>query len=144
MDILKSSLSQLIKSRQIIFNNLYTGVIKQGTQNTTTLDLKFIEKVLVIINENISSTELNVDFLSSRIFLSRSQLYRKIKTLTGGSVNEFIRNIRLEKAKYLIDEGDENINEICYKVGFTSPSYFTKCFKSKFGHLPTRNKDKTN
>ncbi len=138
MDVLKSSLSQLIKSRQIIFNNFYTGIIKPGTQNTTTVDLKFIDKILVIINENISAPELNVDFLSSKVFLSRSQLYRKIKALTGGSVNEFIRNIRLQKAKQLIDEGDDNINEISYKVGFTSPSYFTKCYKAMYGHVPTQ------
>lgn len=141
MDILKSSLSQLIKSRQLIFNNLYTGIIKEGTQNTTTVDLKFIQKILLIINDNISNSELNVDFLASKIFLSRSQLYRKIKTLTGVSVNEFIRNVRLEKAKNMIDEGDDNINEISYKVGFTSPSYFTKCFKIKYGHVPTQSKN---
>ncbi|WP_188461902.1 two-component regulator propeller domain-containing protein [Marivirga lumbricoides] len=142
MKILKSSLSQLIRSRQIIFKNLYTGIIKEGTQNTTTVDLKFIQKILAIINDNISKPELNVDFLSSKVFLSRSQLYRKIKSLTGISVNEFIRNVRLEKAKHLIDEGDDNINEVSYKVGFTSPSYFTKCYKSKFGHVPTRSKEK--
>ncbi|GAB3338375.1 two-component regulator propeller domain-containing protein [Marivirga atlantica] len=141
MSILKSSLSQLIKSRQLIFNNLYTGIIKEGTQNTTTVDLKFIQKILLIINDNISKPELNVDFLASKIFLSRSQLYRKIKSLTGVSVNEFIRNVRLEKAKSLIDEGDDNINEVSYKVGFTSPSYFTKCFKTKYGHVPTQSKN---
>ncbi|WMN06926.1 two-component regulator propeller domain-containing protein [Marivirga arenosa] len=140
MNILLSSLAQLIKSRQLIFNNLYTGVIKEGTQNTTSVDLKFIQKILLVINDNISKPELNVDFLASKIFLSRSQLYRKIKALTGVSVNEFIRNVRLERAKHLINSGDDNINEICYKVGFTSPSYFTKCFKLKFGHLPTQNK----
>jgi AraC-like DNA-binding protein len=70
--------------------------------------------------------------------LSRSQLYRKIKTLTGVSVNEFIRNVRLEKAKQLIEKGNNNINEISYKVGFTSPSYFAKCYKIKYGHLPTQ------
>jgi AraC-like DNA-binding protein len=82
--------------------------------------------------------------LASKVFLSRSQLYRKIKTLTGVSVNEFIRNIRLEKAKELIVLGNDNINEISYKVGFTSPSYFTKCFKEKYGHLPTHKNDDTN
>jgi AraC-like DNA-binding protein len=95
----------------------------------------------MIINDNISKPELNVDFLASKIFLSRSQLYRKIKSLTGVSVNEFIRNVRLEKAKSLIDEGDDNINEVSYKVGFTSPSYFTKCFKTKYGHVPTQSKN---
>ncbi len=141
MDILKSSLAQLITSRQIIFNKLYTGITKQGKEKTTTLDLEFIQKILNLINENISESQLNVELLSSKVFLSRSQLYRKIKTLTGVSINEFIRNVRLEKAKYLIEQGDNNINEISYKVGFTSPSYFTKCYKVKYGHLPTQEKN---
>jgi signal transduction histidine kinase/DNA-binding response OmpR family regulator len=139
MDILKSSLAQLISSRQIMFNRYYTGITKETKEKTTTLDNEFIQKVLGFINENINESELSVEVLASNVFLSRSQLYRKIKTLTGVSVNEFIRNVRLEKAKELIELGDNNINEISYKVGFTSSSYFTKCFKAKFGHLPTQN-----
>ena len=112
---------------------------KNAKAKTTTLDNEFIQKALNYINENISETELSVEILASEVFLSRSQLYRKIKTLTGVSVNEFIRNVRLEKAKELIEFGNDNINEISYKVGFSSPSYFTKCFKEKFGYLPTHN-----
>ncbi len=138
MNLLKSSLAQLITSRQIMFNKFYTGLTKKAKEKTTTLDNEFIQKTLQFINENISEPELSVELLSSKVFLSRSQLYRKIKTLTGVSVNEFIRNVRLEKAKNFIEEGNGNINEICYKVGFTSPSYFTKCYKVKFGHLPTQ------
>lgn len=140
LDILKSSLAQLITSRQIMFKKFYTGITKQGKEKTTSLDNDFIQKILHFINENISEPELTVELLSSKIFLSRSQLYRKIKTLTGVSVNEFIRNVRLEKAKQLIEKGNNNINEISYKVGFTSPSYFAKCYKTKYGHLPTQEK----
>ena len=139
MDILRSSLAQLITSRQIMFNKFYNGITKNAKAKTTTLDNEFIQKALNYINENISETELSVEILASEVFLSRSQLYRKIKTLTGVSVNEFIRNVRLEKAKELIEFGNDNINEISYKVGFSSPSYFTKCFKEKFGYLPTHN-----
>jgi len=139
MDILRSSLAQLITSRQIMFNKFYNGITKNAKAKTTTLDNEFIQKALNYINENISETELSVEVLASEVFLSRSQLYRKIKTLTGVSVNEFIRNVRLEKAKELIEFGNDNINEISYKVGFSSPSYFTKCFKEKFGYLPTHN-----
>ena len=138
LDILKSSLAQLITSRQIMFKKFYRGITKDGKEKTTSLDNDFIQKILQLINENISEPELTVEFLSSKIFLSRSQLYRKVKTLTGVSVNEFIRNVRLEKAKQLIEQGNNNINEISYKVGFTSPSYFTKCYKIKYGNLPTQ------
>ncbi|PAM93172.1 hybrid sensor histidine kinase/response regulator [Flavobacterium sp. IR1] len=140
LDILKSSLAQLITSRQIMFKKFYSGITKQGKEKTTSLDNDFIQKILHFINENISEPELTVELLSSKIYLSRSQLYRKIKTLTGVSVNEFIRNVRLEKAKQLIEQGNGNINEISYKVGFTSPSYFAKCYKIKYGHLPNQGK----
>nr|WP_294782190.1 two-component regulator propeller domain-containing protein [uncultured Flavobacterium sp.] len=142
LDILKSSLTQLITSRQIMFKKFYSGITREGKEKTTSLDNDFIQKILHFINENISEPELTVELLSSKIFLSRSQLYRKIKTLTGVSVNEFIRNVRLEKAKQLIEQGNSNINEISYKVGFTSPSYFAKCYKIKYGHLPTQEKRK--
>lgn len=140
LDILKSSLAQLITSRQILFKKFYSGITKQGKEKTTSLDNDFIQKILHYINENISEPDLTVELLSSKIYLSRSQLYRKIKTLTGVSVNEFIRNVRLEKAKQLIEQGSNNINEISYKVGFTSPSYFAKCYKVKYGHLPNQEK----
>lgn len=139
MDILRSSLVQLINSRQIMFNKFYNGITPKAKEKTTTLDNDFIKNVLHYINENISETELSVEELASKVFLSRSQLYRKIKTLTGVSVNEFIRNVRLEKAKELIELGNDNITEISYKVGFSSPSYFTKCYKDKYGFLPTQN-----
>ncbi|PXY46928.1 hybrid sensor histidine kinase/response regulator transcription factor [Flavobacterium hydrophilum] len=142
LDILKSSLAQLITSRQIMFKKFYTGITKDGKEKTTTLDNDFIQKILHLIHENISESELSVELLSSKVFLSRSQLYRKIKTLTGVSVNEFIRNVRLEKAKQLLEQGNNevNINEISYKVGFPSPSYFAKCYKIKYGYLPTQEK----
>lgn len=138
LDILKSSLAQLITSRQIMFKKFYTGITKDGKEKTTSLDNDFIQKILHFINENLSESDLSVELLSSKVFLSRSQLYRKIKTLTGVSVNEFIRNVRLEKAKQLLEQGNKNINinEISYKVGFTSPSYFAKCYKIKYGYLP--------
>lgn len=139
-DILKSSLAQLITSRQIMFKKFYTGITKDGKEKTTSLDNDFIQKALHFISENINNPQLSVELLSDKVSLSRSQMYRKIKTLTGVSVNEFIRNVRLEKAKQLIEQGNDNMTEIGFKVGFTSPSYFTKCYKIKYGYLPTQEK----
>lgn len=140
-DILKSSLAQLITSRQIMFKKFYTGITKDGKEKTTSLDNDFIQKALHFITENINNPQLSVELLSDKVSLSRSQMYRKIKTLTGVSVNEFIRNVRLEKAKQLIEQGNDNMTEIGFKVGFTSPSYFTKCYKIKYGYLPTQEKN---
>jgi signal transduction histidine kinase/ligand-binding sensor domain-containing protein/DNA-binding response OmpR family regulator len=138
MDILKSSLAQLITSRQIMFKKFYSGITKDGKEKTTSLDNEFIQKTLQFITENISDSQLSVESLSSKLFLSRSQLYRKIKTLTGVSVNEFIRNVRLEKAKQIMESGYSSVSEVSFNVGFTSPSYFTKCYKIKYGEFPKK------
>jgi AraC-like DNA-binding protein len=100
-----------------------------------------MNNVLNYINENINDEKLNVENLAGELLLSRSKLYRKIKALTGDTANEFIRKIRLEKAKQLIETTEYTISEVCYKVGFSSPSYFTKCFKDYFGFLPTELRD---
>ncbi|CAM3590733.1 two-component regulator propeller domain-containing protein [Zobellia roscoffensis] len=138
MTVLKAQLKQILSSRQVLFNKYLndSGNVKVP-ENTSELDKSFIAKVLKYITVNLSDENLNVEQLAEEVNLSRSQLYRKIKALTGYSANEFLRNIRLEKAKQMIETGNESISEVCFKVGFSSPSYFTKCFKAHFGFLPT-------
>ena len=138
MKVLKAQLKQIIHSRQVLFNKYSNDSNNvQIPGNSTHLDKKFITKVLGYIAENMSDENLNVEHLADELNLSRSQLYRKIKALTGYSANEFLRKIRLEKAKHMLVNGNESISEVCFKVGFSSPSYFTKCFKAHFGVLPT-------
>ncbi|WP_047244877.1 hybrid sensor histidine kinase/response regulator transcription factor [Maribacter thermophilus] len=136
--LLKLRISQLITSRKLIFDK-YFGKISgaKENKNTTSIDKEFIQKVLNYIHENMSDSNLSVELLAEELNLSRSQLYRKIKTLTGQTVNEFMRKIRLQKAKQLLESGSASVSEVCYNVGFSSPSYFTKCFKAHFGILPT-------
>lgn len=138
MKVLRAQLKQIIASRQILIKKLLkdSNTIKIP-DNTSLLDKDFITKVLDYINEHLADEDLNVEHLADDLFLSRSQLYRKIKALTGHTANEFIRTVRIEKAKDLIEHSDVSIGEIGYKVGFSSPSYFTKCFKAYFGILPT-------
>lgn len=137
-DILKTQLKRLITSRQILFDKYSSGTNTFTTPtHTSSLDKEFIAKVLRFINENIQDSQLGVESLAEELLLSRSQLYRKIKALTGQTANEFIRKVRLLKAKELIEGGYDSIGEIGFKVGFSSPSYFTKCFKAEFGILPT-------
>ena len=138
LKVLKSHLKQLISSRQILFDKYFNGIDKSIVSDSiTSLDKKFINNVLRYINDNISDEKLNVESLAGELLLSRSKLYRKIKALTGDTANEFIRKVRLEKAKQLIENSEFTIGEICYKVGFSSPSYFTKCFKNYFDIVPT-------
>ena len=137
MSVLKSHLTQLINSRQILFNKYYNGVSENELKNTTSLDKQFITNTLDYVNEHINDPSLNVENLADELLISRSKLYRKIKALTGLTANEFIKKIRLEKAKQYLENSDYSISEISFKVGFSSPSYFTKCYKIQFGILPT-------
>ncbi|SDW70080.1 Signal transduction histidine kinase [Lutibacter oricola] len=136
--ILKSQLKQLTKNRKLLFNKYFSAISENSSnENTTSLDKEFIQKVLNYINDNLSDPELSVELLASELSLSRSQFYRKIKTLTGQTANGFLRKIRLQRAKIMIEKGNTNISDVCYRSGFSSPSYFTKCFKKHFNILPT-------
>ncbi|MBM1107770.1 response regulator [Aurantibacter crassamenti] len=138
MKVLRSYLKRLIATRQLMLSRFFKDVNNFSLpEKINALDKSFVKKVLDYINKNIGDADLNVELLADDMHLSRSQLYRKIKAMTGMTANEFIRKIRLEKAKQMIESSDESISEIGYKVGFSSPSYFTKCFKSHFGILPT-------
>ena len=138
MKVLRSYLNRLIESRQYFMDRFFNDIENiRLPEKTTSLDRSFINKVLTYINDNLGDSQLNVEQLADDMYLSRSQLYRKIKAMTGMTANEFIRKVRLEKAKNMIESGSESISEVGFKVGFSSPSYFTKCFKSHFGILPT-------
>lgn len=141
MDLLKAMINQMIVNRKVLFEKYTiqnTLPKPQPSISTTTLDDAFLKRVLHLVRERIDDQNLNVENLAVQLRLSRSQLYRKIKILTGLSASEFLRKVRLEKAKELLQsEYNYNISEVTYKVGFSSPSYFTKCFKKEFGYLPT-------
>ena len=100
------------------------------------IDEKFISKIQKIIIERISDEGFSTEELGSEIGMSRSQVFRKIKALTGKSPSTYVRSIRLLKAKGMIENGEGNISEIAYSVGFSSPIYFSKCFKDEFGYPP--------
>ena len=136
MQVLKSQIKQLISSREILFNKYFKGIENTDLSLQTSRDKQFITSVLNYINDNINNPNLSVESLADELFLSRSKLYRKIKFLTGDTATEFIRKIKLEKAKELLNTTDLTVSEISYKVGFSSPSYFTKCFKLHFGKIP--------
>lgn len=96
----------------------------------------FLEQIGDIIWQNLSNEDFSVDDLAGQMHLSRSVLFQRVKGVTGKTPNNFIKMIRLQAAAEYIAQGKYRINEICYMVGFGSPSYFSKCFKDKFGVLP--------
>ncbi len=102
----------------------------------TQLDSDFLKTLTGIIEENFSNPELSVDYIARHMGVSRSGLYAKIKTLANITPNELIQITRLKRAAQLLAEGRHRISEICYMVGFNSPSYFAKCFQKQFGMKP--------
>jgi AraC-like DNA-binding protein len=101
------------------------------------LDKRFLDRTASFIMDHILSQEFGVEELSKEIGISRVHLYRKIKQLTGLSVSEYIRAVKLNKSKDLMIKGGMTISEIACASGFASPSYFTKCFKNQYDMAPS-------
>ena len=110
--------------------------IEEEEGQISRLDRKFLNKISKIVEEN-KDRELSVEELSEMIGLSRVHLYRKIKKLTGMSVSEFANSVKLRLSLELLKNSGNSISQIAYEVGFSSPSYFTKCFKEQFGISPS-------
>lgn len=108
----------------------------------TPLDEKLIEKAMKYVSDKLESTNLSVEELSDHLGMSRVQLYKKIKQITGKTPIEFIRIIRLKRAAQLLRESQLNVSEIAYRTGFNSPKVFSKYFKEEFGILPSVYQDK--
>jgi signal transduction histidine kinase/DNA-binding response OmpR family regulator/ligand-binding sensor domain-containing protein len=119
----------------------FSGVQEQEG-NVETMEVKgnndaLMERIMKSINENLSNTDFNVEMLTDDIGLSRAQLHRKMKEITGISTSEFIRNLRLEQAAKLIKEGKINVQQVAYSVGFNNQTHFSTVFKKHFGLSPT-------
>ena len=96
-----------------------------------------MSKVMEVIENNISEEEFSIEQFGKEVGMSRVQLHRKLKALSGRSASNYLRSVRLSKAKLMIEEEKGNISEIAYSVGFSSPAYFTRCFKDEFGFPPS-------
>lgn len=104
----------------------------------TSIDEQLIQKALKLIEDHMDNSEYNVEQLSLDMGMSRMNLYRKLQAITGQTPTDFIRTIRLKRAAQLLRDGKLNVSEVADRVGFSSSSYFTKCFKELFGVLPTQ------
>jgi len=104
----------------------------------TSQDEKFLNRAIEIIENNLSDSGFDVDSFVKNIGISRAHLYHKFKTITGQSVKDFIRTIRLKRSLQMIKNNTGNISEIAYEVGFSNPAYFSKCFREQFGFSPSQ------
>ncbi len=96
----------------------------------------FVSRFREVVEARLEDSEVTVDDLAADMNLSRVQLYRKVKSVTGSSPVELLRTARLNRAYQMLLTTDKSVSEVAYAVGFTAPSYFTKCFKEEYGMVP--------
>ena len=137
--VLLARIENLLRQRQLL-KNLYQGTKEAGKEiseaHLEDRDRQFLKQLQAIIQKNLSDSEFGVEDMGQQIGLSRVQLYRKVKAMTGSSVVDLLRKARLAKAKRLLETRSMSVSEVAYDVGFSAPSYFTKCFKDEYGMLP--------
>ncbi len=144
--VLKSRCKNLIDNRKRI-KDLWTATggvtvnvpALQSPQKPVATDVEneFYARFLDILSADMGNPELNVDLLASRMGLGRSQFYRKIKALTNYTPVELVRNLRLKRSRDLLTTTQKSISEIAYEVGFSTPAYFTRCYKEAYGETPS-------
>lgn len=115
---------------------------KKIREAVSDIDSDFYAGFLEIFNKEMGNSELSVDAISAKMGLERTQFYRKIKALTNFSPVELIRHLRLKEGQNLIKTTDMSMSEIAYKIGFSTPAYFTKCYREAFGETPTDTRNK--
>lgn len=137
--VLLARIENLLRQRQLL-KNLYQGTKEAEKEisepHLEDRDKQFLKQLQAIIQKNLSDSEFGVEDMGQQIGLSRVQLYRKVKAMTGSSVVDLLRKARLAKARRLLETRSMSVSEVAYEVGFSAPSYFTKCFKEEYGMLP--------
>ena len=137
--VLLARIENLLKQRKLL-KHLFQGSQEAEQEiadsHLEDRDKQFLKQLHAIILKNLSDSEFGVEDIGKQIGLSRVQLYRKVKAMTGSSVVDLLRKARLAKAKRLLESRSMSVSEVAYDVGFSAPSYFTKCFKDEYGMLP--------
>ena len=142
--LLLARIDNLIHSRTLL-RSLFSGNSKEEEEEEERLgaqDQTFVTRLREVIRDNMGDSDFSVERIGEEIGLSRVQLYRKVKALTGQTPVELLRRARLERGRRLIEKTEKSVSEIAYEVGFTSPSYFNKCFKDEFGISPGAMREK--
>ena len=144
--LLLARIDNLIHSRTLL-RSLFSGNSKEEEKEKEeemlgAQDQTFVTRLREVIRDNMGDSDFSVERIGEEIGLSRVQLYRKVKALTGQTPVELLRKARLERGRRLIEKTEKSVSEIAYEVGFTSPSYFNKCFKDEFGISPGAMREK--
>ncbi|MDE6157630.1 MAG: helix-turn-helix domain-containing protein, partial [Muribaculaceae bacterium] len=144
--VLKARCNSLIENRKRIINSPADPSSKAAVPAPTAgdIDNEFYRRFADIINERMADPDLSIDSLAAEMGLGRSQLYRKIKSLTNYTPVEVLRNLRLKRSRDLLVKTQKSISEVGYEVGFSTPAYFTRCFKEAYGETPSELRDRLN
>lgn len=141
MDILQLKIRSILADREIIQAKYRMNLLSPSVEITyASADEKFMKKLHELIEKNIGEPNFEVESIVDQIGMSRAQLYRKLNSLTGQSVKEFVRNVRLRTAAELLAKGDLRVVEVMTMVGINNRAYFIKCFKEQFGVNPSNYK----
>ena len=137
MDFLSQTVQNLLRQREEI-KKMYANspFVSASSASISPADAEFLERLKAAVMRNIGNSDFNVDQLAAEMNMSRTSLNRKVRGTLDQSPNNYIRIERLKVAAEMLKSGDKKVNEVCYNVGFSSPSYFTKCFYEQFGILP--------
>lgn len=140
-DLLLANIASLLNNRQALRRAFAAKVAEVDTvvsaDGSSTPDSFFLNRFMKAMDKNLSNTKLKIDDLGDELGLSRVQLYRKVKALTGMTPVEILREARLKRAMQLLKTTDKTVAEIAYEVGFATPGYFSSCFKKQFDKYPT-------
>jgi AraC-like DNA-binding protein len=138
---LEAAIRNLINKRQKILASLLDNKkpieLEPGEVAITSRDETFLQQIVAIVEEKMTDVDFNIDTVAETVAMGRTTFYRKFKGLTGLAPVEFVREMRLKRAKQLLDAGAGNISEIAYSVGFNNAKYFSTCFKAKYAITPT-------
>lgn len=134
ISILQTKIENLLSLRNSM-RKKYAGelIISPTNVTVTSHDEVFLHNAVEVVEKNIGDTELDIETFAKQMGVSRMQIYRKLSALTGMTIKEFIRDIRLKRAVQLLDQKSLNVSEVAYAVGFKDLSHFRKCFREKFG-----------
>lgn len=148
-ELIKARVANLIYSRTLIahqylkrLNNFSAPKVEEST-GFSPIDNKFLNKLSLYIEDNMSSETLDINNMASYMNVSVSSLYRKVKSLTGVSANDYVRKIKLRKAAEMLSSGEFNVSETAWNIGISSFSYFRQIFKEEFGCTPSEFKKKS-
>lgn len=136
--LLKAAVDNIVSRRKQAFQQIQDKEEVVEAENVLTeYDRIFLSKILEVVENNLNEPDFNIDDVSESMGMSRSAFYRKFKSLTDTAPIDFVRETRLRKGKEILDAGENNISVVAYSVGFSSPKYFTLCFKNQYAQTPS-------